>query len=102
MTEAPENGASADEPTGRLVVGGRPARWDTCGKGIVRNGSSNAKAIEDCPTQVQLRLAPNAVVCGSLGCREVEPLLSVTVETESRVLCSDCATKFVEQVGGDE
>jgi len=71
------------------------------GSGCVRINSSNGETIEDCPTQIQLRLAPNAVVCGALGCRETEPLLSVTVDTESRVLCSDCATEFVEQEGVD-
>ena len=100
MEASPTKGAGSDEPTGRLIFG-RMGPSDGLLSGSVRTGSSNAETIEDCPVELQAALAPDAAVCGSLGCRETEPLLSVTVETESRVLCSDCVAEFVEQVGGD-
>ena len=44
-----------------------------------------------------VRFAVDAVCCGALGCRVEEPLLSVTVGGDSRVLCPDCAAEFVRR-----
>ena len=106
MTAPPEDGGlirttPPDDYRSTLWTGWAESPSGHRESGCVRINSSNGETIEDCPTQIQLRLAPNAVVCGALGCRETEPLLSVTVGAESRVLCPDCATEFVEQEGAD-
>ena len=93
MEASPRKGAGSDEPTGRLNFG-RMGPSDGLLMGSVRTGSSNGETLEDCPEQIQLRLATDAAVCGSLGCRETEPLLSVTVAGEDRVLCPDHATDW--------
>ena len=41
--------------------------------------------------------AVNADCCGALGCRTGEVLLSVTVGGKTRVLCPECAAKFVRR-----
>ena len=46
---------------------------------------------------VAVRFAVDAVCCGALGCRCGDGLLSVTVDGETRVLCSDHAVRFVKE-----
>ena len=59
MTTAPEGGADSDEPTGRLVVGGRPARQDTFDRGCVRVSFSYANHNQPFPV----------TECRSSGCQ---------------------------------
>ena len=95
---APENGANTDVPTGRLLICGR---MGTSGgnstRSYVRVSASNADDNQDFPACVETRLATEAVVCGSLGCRETGGLLTVELPGKERVLCPDCAAVFVEQ-----
>jgi len=46
---------------------------------------------------VAVRFAVDAVCCGKLGCRVEEPLLSVAIGADERVLCAECAAEFVEE-----
>ena len=100
MDTAPEGGAGSDDTHRDNGSVAGIARWDTCGRGIVRTGSSNADAIDSYPQEVEVSLAPDAAVCGSLGCRESGSQLRVTVGGETRVLCPDCATEFAERKAG--
>jgi hypothetical protein len=94
---APKGGAGSDDPTGRNCCRRQDRPAGHCGRCIVRTGSSNADHNQPFPETVETRLATNAAACGSLGCRESGTLLRVTVEGETRVLCADCVTGFVER-----
>jgi len=96
MDTAPEGGAGSDVPTGRDCCR-RQERPEGHRGRCVRTGSSNADAIDSYPQEVEVSLAPNAAVCGSLGCRESGSQLRVTVGGETRVLCPDHATEFAER-----
>ena len=100
MTTAPKKGADADEPTGRDSWQVRPVGH--LGPVNVRVGPSLADAIEDCPREVKVSLAPDAVACGCAGCREDEQLLSVTVSSKTRVACPSCSREFLDREGADE
>ena len=78
------------------------ARRDTLGKVIVRTGSSNADGNDSNATDVEVALAPNAAVCGSLGCRNGGKFARVTVGAKTRVLCVQHAIEFVEREAADE
>jgi len=64
------------QPNGRERLSAAVSRRVRCGADVVR-------------------FAVDAVCCGKLGCAVEEPLLSVTVGGDSRVLCPDCAAEFV-------
>lgn len=100
---APQRGAGSDDShRGNGSVAGI-ARWEhSCGIGCVRTSFSERDTNEDFPTEVEASFAPNAAVCGALGCRETAVLLSVKAEGEQRVLCSECVVDFVERVSVDE
>jgi hypothetical protein len=94
---APKGGAGSDESHRASCCSRQDSPSGTpCERGCVRTGSSNADANQSYPRYPEVALAPDAVVCGSLGCRETEPLLSVTEGSDSRVLCADCVVEFVE------
>jgi len=90
---APERGAGSDE-SHRATDLWQDSPSGTPWPGVVRTSSSNGEDNQSYPVSVEVSLAPNAAVCGSLGCRETGPLLSISVVGEDRVLCPDCATDF--------
>jgi hypothetical protein len=99
MEASPRMGAGSDESHRAESCCGRQdsPSGTPCERGCVRTGSSNADHNQSFSETVETRLATNAAVCGSLGCRESGTLLRVTVEGETRVLCADCVTGFVER-----
>jgi hypothetical protein len=103
MTTAPERGADADEShRADLRFGRQDSPSGTPWMGCVRVGSSLADAIQFCPHEVEVSLASDAVVCGCAGCRAREQLLSVTVNSKTRVACPSCSRKFLDREGADE
>jgi hypothetical protein len=101
MEASPTKGAGSDESHRDNGSVAGFARWDTLG-GCVRTGPSLTEAIEDCPREVEVSLAPDAAVCGCAGCRAGERLLSVTVSSKTRVLCRSCSREFLDREGADE
>ena len=70
----------------RLTVRRRPTGRERPSAAVSRRVRCGADAV---------RFAVDAVCCGKLGCGVEEPLLSVAVDGDSRVLCPDCAVEFV-------
>ena len=70
----------------RLTVRRQPNGRERLSAAVSRRVRSGADSV---------RFAVDAVCCGKLGCAVEEPLLSVAVDGDSRVLCPDCAVEFV-------
>ena len=70
----------------RLTVRRQPNGRERLSRAVRRRVRSGADSV---------RFAVDAVCCGKLGCGVEEPLLSVAVDGDSRVLCPDCAVEFV-------
>jgi len=72
----------------RLTVRRKPNGRERLSKAVSRRVRGGADSV---------RFAVDAVCCGKLGCRVEEPLLSVAVGADERVLCPECAVEFVEE-----
>jgi hypothetical protein len=99
---APERGAGSDDPTGRDCCRRQDRPAGHLEGGEVRTGSSNADGNDSNALDVEVSLAPNAAVCGSLGCRKGGKFARVTVGAKTRVLCPQHAVEFVEREAADE